>query len=812
MSMRDTWSWGWFGEVRQDVVFALRSLRRDPALVFVILVTIGLAVGLNAAAFTLFNAYVLRPIPVRDPGSLYRLRWDGRVKLDGQLSAVQYDGLQSQHGIISESFGYRWMYTRVDRQPTAAQIVTGNYFQMLGVRPAIGRLLDVSDAVPSASAVAVLSYRIWESRFARDSTVVGRSFVANGVSFEIVGVTEPAFGGLEDVPPDFWAPITLSDRLWPSVANRNRERTDRLGAIVRLRPGVSTDRARAALGAWMSASTPDGRASQRDSPLELEPRRTLTRPTPEALLRLTPVAVAFGLVMLTACANVAGAMVARGLTRRREFAVRLALGASRGRLIRQLLTESVTLALPAAVVGLLVSRFVVGGSVFAIMATVPRAYQPFVRLVALSTDGRVIIFTLLITVAATLVFGLLPALQNTRSGTVAAVRAGVDVGPSESRLRRGLVVGQIAVSSLLLICAGVLLGGSQRLQRLDLRFKSDGVLIVNVNEQFRSSILDRLRQLPEIRAIAATTQVPLEGTFPRVAVRADSTSALDWAGSAMVSSDYFRLIDLSLVSGRAFVDADERLEPKVAVVNQFLAQRLWPGRNPLGQIVEISNVSHENADDVAAEHRTVRIVGLVRDAVTGWVGEPDQAVIYLPRSVELAGMTILLRMGDTGREGFDIERQMESIDPSAVNELHTLNDSRAVTEWPFRVAFWVAGAIGVAALILTLSGVYGMLAFVVATRAKEIGVRMAVGASGARVMGLVLRQTVRLAVAGVLLGLTLALAMTRVASSALVMIDMFQPIAYLGGLGVVLLACFVGAALPTLRASRIDSVAALRGD
>jgi len=500
-AVRDAWGWRWLEQIGQDVRYALRGVRRAPIFALTVVLTIALGLGLNGTAFTIFDAYVLRPLSVRDPSSLYEITWVNRAGRRHAFSWPQYQELRRDPdgGAFSELLAYRFISARIDSTPSFGQLVTGNFFSMLGVGAALGRTLLPSDAEsPGTAPVVVLSHRAWENRYGADSQIVGKSVRVRGYPLLVVGVARAGFDGLGDVPLDFWIPLTAIDQVEDGPSLFGPKSPEMLWIVGRLRPSVTVEQAKSELmtrARVLSVGRPD--AEEPLSP-RLSSQATRVPLDDELLVILAPILSAFGLVLLIACANVANMMLARGMARQREIGIRLSLGAARARLVRQLLTESVILALPAAAIGYGVSRATIGLGLRLMFATMPAEFAAYIRVVPLLPDMRVLTFMLATALVAAVFFGLAPALQATRPDVVQATRGDFDTGLRPSRLRNMLVVGQITVCVVLLVSAGVLLRGARRLERVDVGVRTRDVLQIDIVEKFRPSVVARLRATPGV--------------------------------------------------------------------------------------------------------------------------------------------------------------------------------------------------------------------------------------------------------------------------------------------------------------------------
>ena len=796
-----------------DVRIALRSLRRSPAFVLTVVLTIALGLGLNTSAFTVFNAYVLRPLAVRDPGSLYEVSVLDRRGRGGPLALSwgQYQELRALP-ISEEGFAYALTFARSERRAMLGDAVTGDAFSVLGIAPALGRPLLPEDAAPPVGEpVVVLSHDAWTGQFAGDSSVVGRKLVLHGIAVTIVGVAATSFTTIDRaIPPDFWAPVTLLRRLGGTDDPFGPKQPQVLRPVLRLKAGVNPKQARAVLETWAARTTANQPDSLRWTHVDLVSVASALPLTPETIAIFTPAAVAFVLVLLIACVNVASVLLARGLARQREVGIRLALGAARGRLVRQLLTESVLLAIPAAALGFVISRATLDGAVRVMFASAPAEFVSYLRVLPLSPDLRVFVFLALAGLASALAFGLLPALQATRLNIVQASRGEFESGFRPGRLRAALVVAQIGVCSLLLIVTGVLLRGVRTADRLPTGMRTDDVVQLNLDDRARGVTLRQLRAEPIVSLVGASTHSPLDGEYPSLGVRAAGARRIAVAGVDFVDAGFFRVLDVPIVRGRGFTADEERLGLPVAVVSEATALALWPGADPVGQFIEQS--AEPPRESRLARVRSARVVGVSRNAVSGWIGTGlDRPVVFYPVSADSGGTRIVARVtGDASQARQRIDRDIAAVDQGAVDEIHTLDDYLAVQRWPFKIFSLVASAIGAIALVLTLIGIYGVLSYVVAQRTKEIGIRMALGASVKTVVGQVVRRSLRYALIGISAGALLALGVSKLFASVLVIVDTFDPAGYAFGAVVVLAACLVAAWAPSRRAARVNPLDALK--
>jgi predicted permease len=817
-AMRDATRWQWLSRLERDLGYAARALRRAPAFSLTVIATIALALGLNATVFTIFNAYVLRPLPVRNPGQLYDVTLVGNRGpeqwTESWMDWDDYRALDRLDPAFTETLAHRMTFVRIGPTPSMGELVSGNYFRMLGVGTVLGRpLLPDDAAVFGQGAVLVLSHRVWQSRFGSDSAIVGKPISIRGYPFTVVGVAPPEFTGLTETAVDFWAPITMIDRLEGNAERREASALPRIGVVGRLLPGLGRARATTLLTVWFAGATADRSVSRRVSAVMLEPRASAMPVSPELLLVFAPIACAFILIMIIACANVANMMLARGLARQREIGIRLCLGASRRQLIWQLLTEAALLALPAAAAGYVVSRATIGLGVRWMFATIPPAFSSYLRMVPLSPDVRVFAFMVVSALGAAILFGLAPALSVTRPGILQATRGDFDSGLRPARLRSALVVAQIAGCVLLLIVASVLLQSAARARGNDTGFQTPGLVQIEVNDGMRAPLLTALRELPLVRSIAAATDPPADGRFLPVTVAVPSRAAVEQVFSNRVSPGYFADLGMRIVRGRPFTDLEADGDLPVVLVSETMADRLFGGGGAaVGRELRLTGDAQDLKARGLTPFRTARVIGVVSDAIAGCVcTNRASSIAYYPISVDSTGTRLLVSVAGAAEPAIaTLDTALERRVPGSIEELHTLDVAVAVQVYPFRAASWVSSALGAVALLLTLTGIYGVLSYLVTQRTKEIGIRMALGAGAPAVVALVMRQSVRMAAVGGAIGMTLALGVSRLAASQLEITDTFNALAYGGSAAIALLACLVAAWVPSRRAARVSPMETLR--
>jgi predicted permease len=820
--------------VVRDVFYACRSFRRAPLATLTIVTTVALGLGLVAVVFTFLNAIIFRPDEVRHPQELFAVERQRPANVEPErFTREQSDALVRETGLFSDAFAKGPdIDVRIDGRRMEGSLVTGNFFQVLGVGAAHGRALTPSDELGSHPAI-VLSHRAWSRHFESDPAVLGRTLLVNGVSVQIVGVMPKGFRGLVVAAPDFWAPLSLLGQ----VRHHDPGNTDAvvISTIGRLNAGLSREQALARLRVWDSrqpAPHPAGRpgtaaSGQPAQPLLLEPRQGTVRLSADVVALFTPLFFAFGLILVIACANVANLLLARAVTRQREIGVRLAIGASRRRIIGQLLTESLLLALVSAALAFGISRLVLAAIVYGVTTTWAPAIGD-IRLAVPPADWRVALFLVAGAMVSTVFFALVPALQATRLELVRAMRGEVVRDGRPGRARSVLVVLQVTASVLLLICAAVFLRSALGATTIDPGIRTSDTVFVSVtNERMRGALLEAVKNEPSVASVAASWPGPMNdrvGSAGGASTSAEATvdkSGKFAVGYKFVSPEYFNVLGIDIVRGRGFAQTERSASAAVAIVSESAARLLWPDREAVGQVLQLEPDTTREAprsSEPPLLSRTFVVVGIARDVAGLQLGKVKEPTVYVPIDAESAETSFAVRVhGDPERTRLALLDRFAAIDPNMA-EVATLRTIAAMVAYLLQIAFWLTVTLGALALVLTLSGLFSVLSYLVEQRTREIGIRIALGATGRSIATLVLSQMAGPVGIGLLLGgsLTAALGTVLLAAGGEMpvgsIVRLFDPVAYIGSLLCIVTACACAALIPALRAGRIDPIAALRQD
>lgn len=786
----------------QDVRYALRDFRRNPGFVFAVSGTIALGLGVNLALFTLFSAYVLRPLSVHDPYRLYRFTWLERLAGEHWFSWPEYQQLVKEKPAFADAAAFQYVFTRIDGHFFRGQLVTGNYFQMLGLGTKLGRPLLPQDAdAPGRQPFLVLSYRAWQGMFGGRPDIIGTKIMLRGVLMEVVGVAPEEFQGLSEAPQDFWAPLSMAHQLQDGPDLFGSEHPESLAVVGRIRSEQSKSSVEAILLGWSQRVTAQQPQDRRATGVLLQSQATSVPLTPELLLVFSPLIAAFILVLILACTNVASMMLARATSRQREIGIRLSLGAVRRRLIRQLLTEAVLLSVPAAILGLVISRLMIAAALRIAYAIIPKDMLEMIQGIKHPVDWRVLGFMVVAALLSAFLFGIGPAIQATRASVMSAVRGELNSDLRPARVRNGLVIAQITLCTLLLITCGALVRTTMTVSAFDIGFRTDHVIAMEVVERGRNRVLEALSTNPEVDQIAAASSVPLGGLVPTMSASVDDGSTISIAHNE-VSPQFFQMLGIPLLRGRGFSDEEARSEAAVTVLSAGAASHLFSGKDPLSLTIHLGTPP-----------RVVRVIGIARDIVTCCIARgKDEALVYLPSSAAKTGILLVHVRGEVEAERQRLDTQLATVAPGTINDIHSLDQYRALVTWAFRVALLIGAAVGGLALLLTLTGIYGVVSYFVTQRTKEIGIRVALGATTSTVVGLVLNQALRLTAIGIAGGVLLGVGVTRLISSQMIFLRVFDGVAFAGGVLVVLSTALFAGYVPSRRAALIDPIETLRYD
>lgn len=798
-------------------------LLKRPGLTVIAVVTLALGIGANTAIFSLVNTVLLRPLPVDRPEQLVSVN---TASLTGDnsfptLSYPNYRDYRDRNEVLAGLLCYRFSPISLSNNGVNERmwgyLVSGNYFDVLGVKPALGRFFTQDDdKSPGAHPVTVITYNCWQKRFAGASDAVGKSVIVNGRSFEIIGVAQPGFYGSEiSYVPEMWFPMMMLGQIEPGSDYLEVRDTDNLFVQGRLKPGVTTPQAEAALKSIAAQLASEYPNENENKTIALSPPGLFGAFMRGPILGFAGVLMAVvGLVLLLACTNLANLLLARATERRKEIAIRLAIGASRRRLIRQLLTESVLLATCGGALGLWLAYWLVD----AMTGLKPPLDIPLST--ELHIDYRVLLFTAAVSVLTGVVFGLLPALQATRPDLVPALKDETSIsGYRRSWLRSGLVVFQVSLSLLLLICAGLVLRGLQRAQLLNPGFVPQHAIEMSFDlslqgydgprsKEFKRNLLERVRALPGVEYAGVSNFVPLSMNINNSSIFVEGAPQERGANipSAMTSSaspGFIAALGADLLEGRDFIERDSENKQREAVINQTFARRFWPGQSAVGK-----RFSFESAAGPWVE-----VAGVMRDGKYFSLGEDPAPFVYVNLRQENGSyLTLVARTASEPQSVIGALRsQFQQLDANLpVYSVKTMTEHMALPLFPARVAAMLLGSFGVLALILAAIGIFGVMSYAVSQRTREIGIRMALGANAGGILKLVVGHGLKLIVLGLGIGLASAFAGTRLMSALLYGVSATDAVTFvviaLLLTGVALLACY----LPARRATKVDPMTALR--
>jgi predicted permease len=823
---RDARSFAWLVDAQRDMRHAARLLRRDPLFTMTAVLSLAIGIGANTTIFTIGHALLFRPpAAVADPGALVDIgtRTPGGGfgnssypnYLDVRRRATTLDGVYAS-GLFPRAMSFSGAGDSAATERVFGTPVTANYFSVLGATAAAGRLFD-AEAMdrPGADPVVVLSHRFWTRRFDRDPSVIGRTIRLNRQPFTVIGVAAAGFQGPGVRAGDLWMPLTTSGAA-SSLANR--------GAALflvsgRLKPGVSIQQAAAEVDAI-------GRALVAEYPEENRGRGLLVErlsPVPGARLPITIFLVLLltivALVLAIACANVAGVLLARAAARRTEIAVRLAMGAGRARLIRQLLAETLMLFALGGAAGLLIARVLTS----VLVALLPSL--PFPVSVSLALDGRALVFTTAVVLVSAVLSGLVPALQASKADVVSALKDDAQA-PTRLRLRHAFVIAQVAVSILLVVVAGLFVRALEAAGSGNPGFDPHGVELASIDlsvagyttttgPRFAGALVDRVRALPDVQSASLALVLPggfetqrrlltVPGVDPP---NGERFFDMDWN---VVEPRYFATLRIPLAAGRDFTAADREGTQAVAIVGEGTARQFWPGEDAVGKFVVQTTIGPRGQ---ITGTRPLQIVGVARDVkASSLIDGLARSMVYVPLQQQYVPMLTIVARTTRGQR---IADQLRAIVVSMSPDLpivasQTLEEATALGLIPQRVVVSVAGGLGLIGALLAAIGIYGVTAYAVARRRREIGIRMALGARRADVVGMILRRGIRLTALGCAIGLLLAAGASRALMVFLFGVAPLDPMVFGGAAAFFAVIGLVACYLPARRATTLDPLVALR--
>ena len=821
----------------QDLRYGVRMLLKTPGFTLVAVVALALGIGANSAIFSAVNAFLLRPLPVEKPEELVVLFESDRERrsFDNEFSYLDYrdyrDQSQSFSGLIIHSFASAAIggggSSEHDRNGLIwGEVVSGNYFDVLGVRAARGRtFLPEEDRTPGTHAVVVISHNLWQRRFASDANIVGQTISMNGRMFTVIGVAPETFKGTEfAVGLDFWVPVMMEEQIRPGSDRLTNRGPGWFEMVGRLKPGVTREQAEAELTTIARRLAEEHQTTQRDRDVTISVR-------PEIMGRLgdpevfemfslsgkLALAVA-SLILLIACANVANLLLARATSRRREIGIRLALGASRWRIVRQLLTESLLLAVAGGGLGFIIAFWT------ADLWVVFTPTFPFNIVMNFTPDLWVLGWTTLVSLITGVVFGLVPALQASKPDVVPVLKGETQTVSRRARrfsLRSALVVAQVAMSLVVLICGGLFIRSLRHAQTINPGFDPDNVLVMTLDpsllgytedegRRFYAEVIRRIEALPDVESASAIHYMLLgdSGSSTGPVVLEGQEQPPPGSGTyiyyGIVTPGFFETLRIPLVDGRDFNERDMEGASDVIIINETAARRLFTGENPIGKHIRVGDASSPLRE----------IIGIARDGKYRTLGEPPRSYMYVPQSQRYRPqMTIAVRARGQMTDGFAdrVRREVNTLDNRLpVFDVKTMHEHLRYALWGPRTAATLASSFGLLGLLLAAMGIFGVMSYSVAQRTREIGIRMALGAQPRDVLRLVTREGMILTIIGIAIGLVAAFALTRLLSSLLYGVSPNDLVTFTVVALLLSAVAFLASYIPARRATKVDPTVALR--
>jgi predicted permease len=822
---REMWSLASLETLWRDLRYGARALAKNPGFTVVAVLAIALGIGVNTGIFSVLNGVALRLLPIPNAEQIVSVDQIFHGKLSrnvhgepGLFSYSEYKNYRENNHVFTGLLAYEPFLQATLGGENPKQLMgtaaSCNYFDVLGERPDLGRVfVDADCSAPGAGAVVVLSDDLWKSRFGADPSIVGKSVSLNRSKFVVIGIAAPGFGGLDPWPSEFWAPVTMQKALEPDRDFFQEDNTGWLALLGRTQGGVSIEEVRTDLG--VIAGRIDQQHPGATTTLVIHRATFLGRPEERTVVFAIGgvVLAAVGLVLLIACANVANLLLARASARQKEIVIRLSIGGSRWQIVRQLLTESLLISFLGGTLGSLVAFWSMEGIAQFVLTHLPHGSPRLVWNV--NPDLHVLGYSLVLTALTGIVFGLAPALHATRQDLSTAIKGdgGGLVGEAAAgRILRSTLVGvQIAVCMVLLIAAGLLMRGLYMAQTVDPGFEMKGITQAvfdlpsqGYNEEhargFQQELMARVAALPGVDAVEQARVTPLSDQFLGTEMTlAGGTEARQFEFN-VVSPGFFAMLGMPMVRGRSFTKEETQSDAGVLVVTESTARRLWPGRDALGETLH-------NFDK-----KECQVVGVVRDSQASHLGQTGGLFFYMPAGPkEQANLQLLVHSKSGDKATADgIRESARALDADLIVDVTRLEDNLELWRTPSRIVAALSGVLGALALLLASVGVHGVVSYGVSQRTREIGIRMALGADGREVMGLVLRQALRPVMIGALVGVVACAAVSQVLSKVLYGMGSHDPIAFIGVPVFLLGIAFLASYIPARRATKVDPVVALR--
>ena len=834
------WGWDWLESFVQDIAYGSRGMLRSPALTTVAVLSLALGIGANTAIFSLLDAVMLRSLPVRDPAKLILLGTGNLSGITGDFARTElysypfYRQMREENQVFSDTAAifsmpndvHGFVEGRTESEPMNVQLVSGTYFTTLGVRAFVGRTLnDADDSSEGDHPVAVVSYAWWKRRLAQDPNVLNRKLKLGATTYNIIGVAPPEFFGTKvGEAPDMWVPLSMVKEVPPNYGGYKDNFSESLLIMARLKPGISISEATSNVNLLFRQSLlgfPDAELSQENlqkldsTKVPLTPMATgvsaLRRQFSEPLQILMAVVA---LVLLIACANIANLLLARSTARSRELAVRQALGAPRTRIIRQLITESLLLALVGGVLGValasvanrLVLRMVSGG-----LDTIP---------LDVSVDTRLLLFTLAVTIATALIFGTIPAFRGTRVQLTDTLKArrGPQGTSGKNPLAKALVITQVALSLVLMVGAGLFLRSLVNLNNVDIGFNKENVLRLEIDSSsagytpgeprevaLNQQIEERVSALPNVKAASFSAFTFHEGSWgSNVVVPGMHIDEDIIVKHNVVGAGYFATMQIPLLAGRNFSYSDTSTSQKVAIISEHTAKMLFPLGNPIGRHYRLGDNKPEN---------DVTVIGVAKDVKFHDLAEEPVDLDYFPYTQHPWGFGDfeVRYTGAFAPVAAAVQQTIHSIDRNLpITHVTTLDQQVARSITNQRLVAQLSAFFGLLAVFLSCIGIYGVMSYVVTRRTNEIGLRMALGAGRSNMLWMVLREILILVAIGVVIGVPVTLAGDRLVSKMLFGLRPSDPVTLVSAAVILLIVAAIAGYLPARRASLVDPMVALR--